>query len=201
MSDEELQKAIDSIANDSFEEANAIKSPQGDNKPTKIPHFDPPKEFMMPSSKNGAVDTPPRKVITPPKISPIPQRDPLPEFDDPEKPPVKDPNSVYIPTTEDGVEMKAAEELAALEKMRRSTENSDWGAFKDGALRELSILIGRAELPPEKKFKICVEIIKNGGDRTVLRTAYQAALNIPNTQKKAEALITIVDIIDDLNKK
>lgn len=74
----------------------------------------------------------------------------------------------------------------------------DLGAVKASALADLRPIIDKVDLSPEAKFKIYREIILSTNDKAAIEPAYNAARNIAIEKDKAEALLFVVETIDNL---
>lgn len=74
----------------------------------------------------------------------------------------------------------------------------DLDRVKTMALSDLRPILESVDLEPEKKFKIYKEIIEITEDKACIEPAYNAAKGIKGDKPRAEALIFIVDAIDDL---
>ena len=74
----------------------------------------------------------------------------------------------------------------------------DLGVVKTKALTDLRPLVDKVEMSPESKFKIYREIISATHDKAAIEPAYEAATGIAVEKDKAEALLFIVDTIDNL---
>ena len=74
----------------------------------------------------------------------------------------------------------------------------DLSAVKTKALTDLRPLVGKVEMSPESRFKIYREIIVTTHDKAAIEPAYEAATQIAVEKDKAEALLFVVDTIDNL---
>ena len=75
----------------------------------------------------------------------------------------------------------------------RSTEE-----IKKAALRDLVPILGNIKIDPTQKFDIYKNIFENLKDYTVLDPAYESAHEIPDENKRAEALLYLVEAIDKM---
>lgn len=69
-------------------------------------------------------------------------------------------------------------------------------SIKKDALEELRPLVDRLDLPPEEKFDTLLLIIRSTDDKTLVNAAHEAAKNIPDETKRANALLDIIKEID-----
>lgn len=69
-------------------------------------------------------------------------------------------------------------------------------AVKQQALDALSPLVGNLDQSPEEKFRTTMMMIQASDDRSLVRTAYEAAQAIEDEKVKAQALL---DVINEIN--
>lgn len=72
---------------------------------------------------------------------------------------------------------------------------------KEEALRELSPLLDKTQLEPDQKFKIYRDMIETLHENSLLMPALEAAKQIQDESARAEALLYLVNLIDDLGIK
>ncbi|MDO4612083.1 MAG: hypothetical protein Q4B29_01315 [Candidatus Saccharibacteria bacterium] len=77
-------------------------------------------------------------------------------------------------------------------------ESLDATQVKEAALRDLAPIVGKLDLAPEKKFSVYKKVIENYNDPSVFGLAYHAAGEIENEKERAEALLYLVESIDNL---
>ena len=70
--------------------------------------------------------------------------------------------------------------------------------IKKAALRDLVPILGNININPTQKFDIYKNIFENLKDYTVLDPAYESAHQIPDENKRAEALLYLVEAIDKM---
>lgn len=68
--------------------------------------------------------------------------------------------------------------------------------LKKTALEELRPLVGKLNLPPEDKFDTLLLIIRSTDDQSLLEPAHEAAKQIPDENKRAQALLDVIKEID-----
>lgn len=68
--------------------------------------------------------------------------------------------------------------------------------LKASALEELRPLVGKLDLPAEEKFDTLLLIIRSTDDQSLLDEAHDAAKNITDDGKRAQALLDIIKEID-----
>lgn len=71
---------------------------------------------------------------------------------------------------------------------------------KQKALEQLSPLVGHLDLPPEKKFDTYMEIIRASDDKSLIQPAFDAAQEIVDDDKKAQALLDVVNEVNYLTQ-
>ena len=72
------------------------------------------------------------------------------------------------------------------------------GIRKD-ALSELRPLVDKLDMNPEEKFDLCLMLLRSTDDKTLIPTAHEAAKNIPDEAKRAQALLDVIREIDFLS--
>ncbi len=72
---------------------------------------------------------------------------------------------------------------------------------KEEALRELSPLLDKTQLEPDQKFKIYRDMIETLHENSLLMPALEAAKQIQDESDRADALLYLVNLIDDLGIK
>ena len=73
---------------------------------------------------------------------------------------------------------------------------SDLAGIKKEALDELRPLVSKLNLPPDEKFDTLLLIIRSTDDQSLLGPAHDAAKEIPDETKRAEALLDVIKEID-----
>ena len=109
---------------------------------------------------------------------PIPEPQPIPEPVIPE--PVTE--EAPAPTTEGTPEQAP----------QNATE------VKKAALRDLAPLMDKVQMDNEERFNIYRDMFEELNDYTVLEPAYQAARGITEEEKRAEALLYLIEAIDKM---
>jgi hypothetical protein len=69
-------------------------------------------------------------------------------------------------------------------------------SIKKDALAELRPLVDKLDLPADEKFDTLLLIIRSTDDKSLVQNAYDAAKNITDDSKRAEALLDVVKEID-----
>ena len=77
----------------------------------------------------------------------------------------------------------------------------DLDRVKINALNEIRPIVEAVDILPEKKFTIYKDIIELTDDKACIEPAYNAARQIADEKERAEALLYIIEIIDDLGVK
>lgn len=68
--------------------------------------------------------------------------------------------------------------------------------LKQQALQQLTPLVGHLEQDPEEKFRTTMMMIQASDNSSLIQTAYDAAMQIPNEKVRAQALL---DIVNEIN--
>ena len=76
--------------------------------------------------------------------------------------------------------------------------DADLMKVKNDALKELAPLVEKLDKSAEEKFALYVNILENLNDKTVVEKMYEAAKGIADEEKKAEALLKVVEILNKL---
>jgi len=79
-----------------------------------------------------------------------------------------------------------------------SVASGDLDQVKMSALNDLKPIIERVNISPEDKFKIYREILEDMPDKAVVEPAYNVAKQIADEAERAEALLFVVQKIDEL---
>jgi hypothetical protein len=82
-----------------------------------------------------------------------------------------------------------------------STGNSNLDKIKTSALEELRPLVGKLNLPADEKFDTLLLIIRSTDDQSLLDEAHDAAKEIQDDTKRAQALLDIIKEIDYFSTK
>jgi|AntRauTorckE6833_2_1112554.scaffolds.fasta_scaffold22606_2 hypothetical protein len=72
-------------------------------------------------------------------------------------------------------------------------------SIKKDALKELRPLVGKLNLPPEEQFDTYLLLLRSTDDKALIAPAHEAAQNITDESKKAQALLEIIKEIDFLS--
>ena len=71
--------------------------------------------------------------------------------------------------------------------------------IKKDAISELRPLVDKLDLAPSEKFDTYLLLIRSTDDKTLIAPAHEAAKNIPDETKRAQALLDIIKEIDYLS--
>jgi hypothetical protein len=80
-----------------------------------------------------------------------------------------------------------------------STANSDLDAIKQDALTELRPLVDKLDVSPEEKFDTYLLLLRSTDDKALIAPAHEAARNIADEARRAQALLDIIKEIDYLS--
>lgn len=78
--------------------------------------------------------------------------------------------------------------------------NGELGDIRKQALSQLAPLVDKIDQPPEEKYRTLMMMIQASDDQSLIRTAFDAANQIQDPAKKAEALLGIVNEINYFSK-
>lgn len=76
------------------------------------------------------------------------------------------------------------------------TASPELDTIKKSALEELRPLVDKLDLPAEEKFDTLLLIIRSTDDKSLVSAAHDAARNIPDETKRAQALLDVIKEID-----
>lgn len=82
-----------------------------------------------------------------------------------------------------------------------STGDKALDKIKSSALEELKPLVGKLDLPAEEKFDTLLLVLRSTDDQSLLDEAYNAAKNITDETKRAQALLDIIKEVDYFSSK
>ncbi len=196
--DNDLQKAIDNITNSTsidpvFSDPIAAPSsmPEGDNGELGEPvgPFPEPKPIIAspePITPLEPTNTPQINNFTPEQNIPTPT---MPIF----------PNSIPEPMPTALEPTQGTPEPTISNHSEETPQNLDVHEVKKAALQDLLPVLNKAgNIDALQKFQIYHDIFEELKDYTNIESAYQAAREIPDETARAEALLYLVKIIDQM---
>lgn len=77
-----------------------------------------------------------------------------------------------------------------------STDAPELDSIKKVALEELRPLVDKLNLPADERFDTLLLLIRSTDDRTLVSAAHEAARNIEDEAKRAQALLDVIKEID-----
>lgn len=80
-----------------------------------------------------------------------------------------------------------------------SAASDDLNSIKTEALSELRPLVDKLNVEPEEKFDTYLLLLRSTDDRTLIAPAHEAARNIADEARRAQALLDIIKEIDFLS--
>lgn len=86
-------------------------------------------------------------------------------------------------------------------KTDSGSTNPELEDIRKDALTKLTPLVGKLDQPPEERFHTLMMVIQASDDQSLIKQAYEAANQIDDEAKKAEALLGIVNEINYFAKK
>ncbi|MBQ1298633.1 hypothetical protein IIY24_02240 [Candidatus Saccharibacteria bacterium] len=191
--DNDLQKAIDDITNTTSIDP-VFSDPVA--APSSIPENDdgglaePVGPFPEPIAEVPQPAPEPMAPIEPPMAPSLnaPPEPTIPEVPAPEFPPAPDPMA-SAPGFPEAPEPKIEETPSGNLNMKQ---------IKEAALRDLIPVLERLNINPAQKFNIYKDIFETLRDYSALESAYRTAKEIPDEDKRAEALLFVVEAIDKM---
>lgn len=78
--------------------------------------------------------------------------------------------------------------------------NSDLDSIKQQALGELRPLVDKLDVAPDEKFDTYLLLLRSTDDTSLIGPAHEAAKNIPDETRRAQALLDIIKEIDFFNQ-
>lgn len=81
-----------------------------------------------------------------------------------------------------------------------SGDDDELMGIKQKALEQLSPLVNHLDLPPTQKFDTYMEIIRASDDKSLIQPAFDAAQAIDDEDKKAQALLDVVNEVNYLTQ-
>ena len=102
------------------------------------------------------------------------------------------PAAPAMPSSVDGI---------PVEPMKAMYGDPDLDKVKSMALSDLRPILEKVDISPDKKFMIYKDIIELWDDKSCIEPAYDAAKQITDEKERAEALLYIIEMIDNLGLK
>ena len=193
--DNDLQKAIDDITKNTnsdpvFGDAVAAPAPEPAKPATPVSR-------PMPAMPKVARPLPPRPAMNRPvpvmPAAPAPMPEPAMASPIPPAPAMPEPP---VASVEEKFSAKVSEFSETPEVSAKPATNMQ--EVKEAALRDLAPLVGKMNIPSSQKFKIYRDMFENLGDYKVIEPAYQAAKEIEDETERAEALLYLIQSIDNM---
>lgn len=78
----------------------------------------------------------------------------------------------------------------------QDSNNDELDDIKQQALNQLNPIIGELDQSPEEKYRTLMMLIQASDDKSLIKSAFEAANNIEDKKAKAEALLNIVNEIN-----
>lgn len=148
-------------------------------------------DMKMPSLDPTAGDPDDEPLLTPPTMGTTP-----PPADEPKQ----DKPAPKIEHTHAGKShAKADDDMPAAAPA--TTGNGELDGLKASALEELRPLVGKLNLPAEERFDTLLLIIRSTDDQSLLKQAHDAAKEITDDDRRAQALLDVIKEIDYFSSK
>lgn len=141
----------------------------------------------------------PRPVSTPKPIAPTPTSEPIapaPVPPVPEMPSMPEPSNMPTPESSTFSE----ESIVSMDTVStpESTTPSDIRSVKEAALRDLAPILSKVDMDSTKKFNLYKNIREELHDNSVIAPAYETAKDIEDDKTRADALLYLIDSIDNM---
>lgn len=191
--DNDLQKAIDDITN------NTNVDPVFSD-PVAAPS-------SVPEGEAGTLAEPvgPISDIKPPMrgTMPAPASMPMPPVAEPASAPATEATAPLPPAPEPTASTSVADvvtesNVRQSDSMGPAEVPSDIQSVKEAALRDLAPILSKMDVDASKKFSLYKDIREELHDNSVLGDAYTAAKDIANDTERGEALLYLVESIDNM---
>ena len=92
-----------------------------------------------------------------------------------------------------------ASDYIATPTIETPTDSKTLEGIRKDALTELRPLVDKLDINAEEKFDICLLLLRSTDDKTLIPTAHEAAKNIADESKRAQALLDVIREIDFLS--
>ena len=193
--DNDLQKAIDDITKNTnsdpvFGDAVAAPAPEP-AKPVA------PVSRPMPAMPKVARPLPPRPAMNRPvpvmPAAPAPMPEPAMASPIPPAPAMPEPP---VASVEEKFSAKVSEFSETPEVSAKPATNMQ--EVKEAALRDLAPILDKVDMDSTKKFNLYKDIREELGDNSVIAPAYETAKNIEDDKTRADALLYLIDSIDNM---
>lgn len=175
--DNDLQKAIDDITNSTNQDpifADPVAAPSS-----------------VPEGDTGELAE---------SVGPFPAPEPVPTPPPAPEEPVADFSSTVTDFTIPSAKEQPIESTTTTTFTAETTAPSNLNIreVKTAALRDLAPLVGKMNMSDSQKFKIYRDMFENLRDYTVIEPAYKAAKNIEDEKERGEALLYLIESIDNM---
>lgn len=88
---------------------------------------------------------------------------------------------------------------APIESSPVSADNKTLEGIRKDALNELRPLVDKLDISADEKFDICLLLLRSTDDKTLIPIAHEAARQISDETKRAQALLDVIREIDFLS--
>ena len=106
-----------------------------------------------------------------------------------------------MPDNENPVESPAEEIPVSAAPITPSFGGLNLDDIKTHALQDLRPLVDKLNVSSEERFDIYLLLLRSSDDNTLIQPAYEAARNIEDETKRANALLDVIKEIDYFNSK
>jgi len=112
------------------------------------------------------------------------------------------PNQDAVPTTGDSQvgEESSVGSINQTTPTGQPTTPEELHKIKQQALKQLGPMVGHLQQTPQERFDTLMMMIRASDDETLIKPAYEAALQIEDDNKKAQALLDVVNEVNYLTQ-
>ncbi len=201
--DDQLLQDISGAAQDAADQAPAeepaplapppVAEPAADPAPIPAPVVDAEEATPEPVPAPIPAPLPAPEVIESPEETKVPSVHDLGLLD-------KDKEEASDDTKEEATPVAMPSSISLTEDAGATPEDEELNSLKKQALEQLSPLLGNLDLPPEQKFDTYMEVIRASDDKNLVQPAFEAAKAIVDEDKKAQALLDVVNEVNYLTQ-
>lgn len=133
--------------------------------------------------------------------TPVADEPTAPAADEPSVPPTPADETIVPPMPEPVAPIPSSEPSvnASAQVPPQSGESGDLETIKKDALQELRPLVDKLDVSPEEKFDTYLLLLRSTDDQALIAPAHEAAKNITDEARRAQALLDIIKEIDYLS--
>lgn len=205
--DNDLQKAIDDITKSTNADpvfGDAVAAPEPAMPKPAMPKMTrplPPRPVKAPT-----MPAPEPAAPAPAPIAPAPMPEPLapeplaPEPVAPAPEPIAPAPMPPAPEMPTEISEETTVEAKSFDDEPIVSVSSDMQSVKEAALRDLAPILNKVDMDSSKKFGLYKDIHEELHDNSVIAPAYETAKEIADDKERADALLYLIDSIDNIQQ-